>query len=93
MTPDQITALLNARDAWLCVRDECVNWEAVAAIESVLRDVPPGTDNRVDLALGRTCAVLPPRAQYNISREVSEVNRLIETTRQVWRETEPIEYH
>lgn len=83
MTPEQITALLSARDTWLCVCDECVNWEAVAAIESVLRDVPPGVDNRVDLALGRTCAVLPPRVQYNIGREVSEVNRLIETTREI----------
>lgn len=92
MTPEQITFLLSARDTWLCVRDECVNWEAVAEIESVLREVPPGIDNRVDLALGRRCAVLPPRAQYNISREVSKVNQLIDTTRQLWRKTKSIEY-
>lgn len=91
MNANHITALLEVRSQLLSLRDLEHNPDT-GPIESVLRDVPPGVDNRIDLALGRTCAVLPPRVEYNISREVSEVDRLIETTRKIWRETEAIEY-
>lgn len=64
MTPQEIDLIIAARDRLTNVRDEQVDWEAVDAFDAALADVPAGTDNRVDLLLGRMCAVLPQRVDY-----------------------------
>lgn len=64
MTQQEIDAICDARDRLTDRRDEEVDWEAVDAFDAVLATVPPGQDNRVDLYLGRPCAVLPQRVDY-----------------------------
>lgn len=64
MTPDRITRLISRRDKLTCRRDGRINWPALREIDALLSEVPAGQDNRVDLALGRPEAQLPPRTEY-----------------------------
>ncbi len=59
MNASKIDLLLARRDKLLTRRDGLYKHSVVDRIDSQLRDVPPGQDNRVDLALGRACAVHP----------------------------------
>lgn len=61
MTDETINALIATRERLTNLRDEQIDWTAVDLIDDVLSEVPPGQDNRVDLLLGRSCAVLPER--------------------------------
>lgn len=67
MTPQEIDLIIAARDRLTDRRDEQVDWEAVRHFDEVLATVPPGERNDVDLLLGRACAVLPPRTDYNLN--------------------------
>lgn len=61
MTSEQIDRLLRRRDKLTQRRDGRINRPALNEIDVQLREVPPGQDNRIDLYLGRPCAVLPKR--------------------------------
>jgi len=92
MTHEQITALLEVRSQLLSLRDLDHSVDT-SPIDAVLRQIPPGADNRVDLVLGRQCAVLPARPDYKVgNREIDAVQALIDTTRHIWFETEAIKY-
>jgi hypothetical protein len=67
MTPTnaQIDHLIATRERLTNRRDEQIDYTAVALIDDVLREVAPGQRNDVDLLLGRLCAQLPTRADYN----------------------------
>jgi hypothetical protein len=92
MNAEQIDALLKVRSQLLSLRD-LEHGVDTSPIDAVLREVPPGENNDVDLALGRTCATLPARTDYGLgNREIGAVQALIDTTRLLWREAEPIEY-
>ena len=80
MTDQQIDRLIAARNN---ITDRIESDEVdqhTAEIDALLRDVPPGTRNDVDRLLGRTCAVLPKRADYGLETD-------LELTRRIWRET------
>lgn len=77
MTPDRIARLINRRNKLTARRDGRLNRPALDEIDALLREVEPGTDNRVDLALGRQCATLPPRPDYHISAAQAEQYRLM----------------
>jgi hypothetical protein len=62
MTDEQIDQLIAVRNYQTNRRDELTDWAQVDSIDVLLRDVPPGQRNDVDLLLGRLCAVLPVRA-------------------------------
>lgn len=69
MTADQISALLSQRNSLLQRRD-VEHHVDTSAIDSVLdAECKPGEDNRVDLALGRPCAVLPERIDYHVNAD------------------------
>ncbi len=98
MTPP-VNALIAAREHLTNRRDEQVDWQAVDFIDAQLSQVPPGDDNRVDLLLGRSCAVLPDYevkpGWYVAPAVVSmrpETIALIEATRLIFEAAEPIEY-
>lgn len=63
MTPDKIAELLSKRDRLLTRRDGLYDHAVIKRIEAQLGEVEPGVNNQVDLALGRTCAVLEQYAQ------------------------------
>ena len=65
LTQEQISALVKIRNQMTNRRDEQIDHIAVDLLDDVLRDVPPGQRNDVDLLLGRMCAQLPNRADYN----------------------------
>lgn len=71
MTPDQISALLTKRDK-IAVR-YAYRTNQLDRIDRKLRAVPPGVDNRIDLALGRPGAQLPERADYGLSECAAEI--------------------
>lgn len=71
MTPDQISALLAKRDK-IAVRYS-YRLDELDRIDRKLRAVPPGVDNRIDLALGRPGAQLPERADYGLSECAAEI--------------------
>lgn len=77
MTPDRITRLINRRNKLTARRDGRINRPALDEIDALLQQVPDGTDNRVDLALGRKCAELPARPDYNISAAQAEQYRAL----------------
>jgi hypothetical protein len=64
MNDDRIDYLIAQRERLTNRRDEQIDFDAVAAIDAKLRQVPAGTRNDVDLALGRPEAVLPARPDY-----------------------------
>ncbi len=64
LTPNKIDALIAKRDLMLTRRDGLYDHDVVNRIDAQLATVPAGQDNRVDLALGRSCAVQPPRPNY-----------------------------
>lgn len=68
MNTEQIDRIINRRNKLTNRRDGRLNRPALDEIDAKLREVPPGTDNRVDLALGRPCAVLPMRAEYTAAQ-------------------------
>lgn len=59
MTEDTINVFIKLREHATNKRDEQIAWGAVDLIDAQLSKVPPGQDNRIDLLLGRRCAVLP----------------------------------
>lgn len=65
MTESDITALLASRDR-IAVRFS-YRTHQLDNIDRKLSQVPPGQDNRVDLALGRQGATLPQRPDYGIT--------------------------
>jgi hypothetical protein len=99
MTDQQIDRLIAARNS---LTDVCLPegvYADTAAIDALLSEVAPGMRNDVDRLLGRTCATLTPRVDYGLSAaELAvealyiSVDEMLETTRRIWRETEPIEY-
>lgn len=70
MTPDQISALLAKRDK-IAVR-YAYRTNQLDQIDRKLRKIPAGTDNRVDLALGRPRAVLPQRVDYGLTAQAEQ---------------------
>ncbi len=60
---EQIGKWLAQRDKILTRRDALIDSARVDAIDQKLQRVPPGHNNRVDLALGRPCAILTNRNQ------------------------------
>lgn len=102
MTDETINALVATRNRLTNRRDEQVDWGAVDLIDAILRDVPPGQRNDVDLLLGRPTAVLPPRAALQAACEENGVTEyrwlradtvsMIEMTRIIFEAAEPIEY-
>lgn len=83
MTDHEITQLLQARDQ-ICITASLLEVNAdTRSIDAVLSAVPAGRDNRVDLALGRPCAVLPERADYGLrAYDIAEMEqRTAETSR------------
>lgn len=66
MTTDEINDLLAKRDR-IAVR-YAYRTHQLDQIDRKLRAVPAGHDNRVDLALGRMCAQLPPRTDADYRR-------------------------
>lgn len=70
LTPQDIDELLANRDL-ITVRYS-YRTHQLDQIDRKLSRVEPGTDNRVDLALGRQCAELPARPDYNISAAQAE---------------------
>jgi len=99
MNQQQIDALIEVRSQILSARDLEHNPDT-EPIDAVLREVPPGDDNRVDLALGRLCAVLPERVDYkvgwfispDVTLEFQSVQELIETARRILRDAQAIPY-
>ena len=67
MTDRQIDLLIRARNNITDRIESDEHDQHTAEIDALLRDVPPGTRNDVDRLLGRTCAVLPKRADYGLS--------------------------
>jgi hypothetical protein len=61
------TILLEIRTLLTNRADEQIDWQSVRLIDGILCAVQPGVNNAVDLALGRTCATLPVRADYGLS--------------------------
>ena len=61
MTDEKINRLLSRRNNLLSRRDGLYDSAIIDRIDAQLRAVPEGTNNEVDLALGRPGAVLPPR--------------------------------
>lgn len=59
MTEDTINVLIKLREHATNKRDEQIAWGAVDLIDAQLSKVPAGQNNRIDLLLGRRCAVLP----------------------------------
>ncbi len=55
---EQIGKWLAQRDKILTRRDALIDSARVDAIDRKLQQVPPGHNNRVDLALMRPCAIL-----------------------------------
>lgn len=105
MTPTntQINELIASRNCLTNRRDELIDLDAVDHIDNILRDVPAGQRNDVDLLLGRSCAVLPKRKSevkrvwsvnpaYTLDNLPAETKELIEMTRRIWRDAKPIEY-
>lgn len=77
MTPKQIDKLIKRRDKLLTRRDGLYDHSVIDRIDAQLRDVPPGQNNEVDLALGRSCAIHPLRefianADALIAAEIEE---------------------
>lgn len=68
ITPDRIAHLLSRRAKLTTRRDGWIDWPKVKAIDVELETVAPGVDNRVDLALGRSCAKLPQRDTTDAER-------------------------
>ena len=64
MTTDQIDALITRRNKLTNRRDGLTDSKRVKRIDAQLEQVPAGQDNRVDLLLCRSCAVLPERPTY-----------------------------
>ena len=103
MTDNQIDTIIEARNL-LTNRSGDVDFSAEAIIDridAVLRDVPPGQRNDVDLLLGRPCAVLPKRVvmvqHIDGSREIAsdlEVTpaQMRDIAAKAMQEQEPIEY-
>lgn len=71
MTTDEINDLIAKRDR-IAVR-YAYRTHQLDQIDRKLRAVPPGQDNRVDLALGRPEAQLPPRTDYGMSECAAEI--------------------
>lgn len=71
MTTDEINDLLTKRDK-IAVR-YAYRTNQLDRIDRKLRAVPPGVDNRIDLALGRPGAQLPERADYGLSECAAEI--------------------
>jgi hypothetical protein len=68
-----VDTLLAARNRILELRDLEYNPDT-RAIDAVLATVPPGVDNRVDLALGRLNATLPERCDYGLrANDIAEM--------------------
>ena len=59
MTDEQIDHIIGARNRLTSRPDGLIDTRAVDHLDAVLRDVPAGQRNDVDLLLGRRCAVLP----------------------------------
>ncbi len=59
MNATKIDRLIAKRDRLLTRRDGLYDSEVINRIDAQLAQVEPGVDNRVDLALGRACAVHP----------------------------------
>lgn len=87
MTTQEIDALIAKRDR-IAVR-YAYRTHQLDQIDRKLRRVPPGQDNRVDLALGRAEAVLTQRAEYTMR---ADTVALAEMTRIIFEQAEPIEY-
>lgn len=85
MTDHEITQLLQARDK-ICVTASILDIPAdTRSIDALLSTVPAGRDNRVDLALGSSCAKLPERADYGLQAD-------LDMTRRIWQTTPPEAY-
>lgn len=69
MNEQKINRLIERRNKLTNRRDGLTDSAVIARIDAQLRDVPPGQDNRVDLLLGRSCAVLPDRANERWSTD------------------------
>ncbi len=69
MNDQQIDRLIARRDKLLTRRDGLYDHAVINRIDAKLRAAcPAGQRNDVDMALGRLCAVLPPRVDYHIAR-------------------------
>lgn len=62
MTDEKINALINRRNKLTNRRDGLTDSKRIQRIDAQLSQTPPGQRNDVDLLLGRTCAILPPRS-------------------------------
>jgi hypothetical protein len=76
MTDAQINDLLRKRDRLLTRRDGLYDRDVIDRIDKQLATVEPGTDNRVDLALGRLCAKLERRGYIDSDRDLTKINRM-----------------
>lgn len=90
MTSSEIDELIAKRDRIAIRYSYRVN--QLDQIDRKLSQVPAGVDNRVDQALGRACAVLPKRPDYGISVTQADTISMIEMTRAIFEQAEPIEY-
>lgn len=70
MTTDEINYWLAKRDR-IAVR-YAYRTNELDRIDRKLRAVPAGQDNRVDLALGRPGAQLPPRVDYGLTAQAEQ---------------------
>lgn len=70
MNTSQIDRLIANRNKLTDRRDGLTDSKRVRNIDAQLSQVPAGADNRVDLLLGRACAVLPPHYMLT-PREIS----------------------
>ena len=120
MNDTQINHLIAARNKITDVMIHDAISTDTADIDALLREVPAGTRNDVDLLLGRSCAKLPARVEYDIEANRARIaaqrerlwnaapvadrfvnpavtldeatQKLIETTRRIWNETEAEAY-
>jgi hypothetical protein len=64
MNDREISLLIRARNNITDRIESDEHDQHTAEIDALLRDVPPGHNNDVDLLLGRLCAKLPERRAY-----------------------------
>ena len=99
MTDEQIARLIERRDKLTNRRDGLTESKRIAAIDRQLARVEPGINNTIDLYLGRPGAVLPDYYTVGRAEQEERLNEyrpdtieLIDMTRRIWQETEPIAY-
>ena len=72
MTDEQIDAVIAKRNDITSLRTFWHRLDELDRLDARLRTVPPGQRNDVDRLLGRACAVLSPRVDYNLAENNAE---------------------